>query len=68
MKPEEIRPGRRYMLDYGKICEVVQIEYLNYRKDDTVDYVDQKGDKGSMPLPEFASRAKFEILKFTWGG
>jgi len=51
------------MLDYGKICEVVQIEYLNYRKDDTVDYVDEKGDKGSMPLPEFASRAEFEISK-----
>jgi len=51
------------MLDYGKICEVVQIEYLNYRKDDTVDYVDQGGNKGSMPLLEFASRAEFEISK-----
>ena len=50
------------MLDYGKIYEVVQIEYFN-RKDDTVDYVDQKGDKGSMPLPEFASKAEFEISK-----
>jgi len=63
MRPEEIRPGRRYMLDCGKIYEVVQIEYLNYRKDNTVDYVDQKGDKGSMPLPEFASKAEFEISK-----
>jgi len=67
MKPEEIRPGRRYVFDYGRIYEVVQI-YLNYRRYGVVDYVDEKGYRDSMPLSEFALLANSEISKDKWGG
>lgn len=64
MRPKEIRPGRHYQFDNGKIYRVFQVEYLNYRncrKYDVVDYFDEEGFTGSMPLHEFARRSQFEI-------
>ena len=63
MRPEEIKVGRRYLMDNGEILTVLRIG--RWFEDEPISVVYQDDNKIFMKesLEEFAERAQFEISK-----